>query len=221
MDYRDIYDGLAAPFTAEQIEWRPGPTKDNKTRALAYIDARTVMERFDEVCGPAGWQSEHYHAGGERMACRISVWFEGRGWVSKTDGGGESDMEAEKGAFSIALRRAAVLWGVGRYLYTLDSPWVEIDDRKRIVKTEIPNLNRIHNAAASKLTESVRWGGRHARFVANAIRLIDTAVHHFVTQPDQAAEFLESAEGTLAAMPKAAQQHIQNTLSRVGARAAE
>lgn len=220
MDYRDIYDGLAAPFTAEQIEWRPGPSKGDQCKPLAYIDARTVMERFDEVCGPANWQCDHYHVGGERMACRISVWFEGRGWVSKTDGGGESDIEAEKGAFSISLRRAAVQWGVGRYLYGIDAPWVPLDGKK-IAKAALPGLTKLHNTEAAKLTESVRWGGRHARFVANAIRLVDTAVHHFVTQPDQADEFLHSAEGVLASMPKAAQQHVYNTLSRVGARAAE
>jgi hypothetical protein len=45
-------------------------------------------------------------------------------WVRKSDGAGETQVEGEKGAISDALKRAAVKWGIGRYLYDLDSPWV-------------------------------------------------------------------------------------------------
>ena len=49
------------------------------------------------------------------------------GWVAKADGAGDTAHEAEKGGISDAFKRAAVQWGVGRYLYRLESPWVAIE----------------------------------------------------------------------------------------------
>jgi hypothetical protein len=37
---------------------------------------------------------------------------------------GDSDVEEEKGAISDAFKRAAVKWGIGRYLYDMPTPWV-------------------------------------------------------------------------------------------------
>lgn len=124
----DIFERLAAPFPPEAVSWRVGSTTGDKKKgmALAFIDARDVMARFDEVCGPDGWERRHPHVTGT-TTCEIAVWVEGRGWVVKCDGSGDTDYEAEKGSLSTAFKRAAVNWGVGRYLYDLASPWVEID----------------------------------------------------------------------------------------------
>ena len=55
------------------------------------------------------------------VLCGISVWDPGIGeWVTKWDGGPQSDFEATKGGLSGAQKRAAVEWGVGRYLYDLE-----------------------------------------------------------------------------------------------------
>jgi hypothetical protein len=96
--------------------------------ALAYLDARDVMDRLDAVCDPGGWQSEHYAAGGGRLACKIGIKVDDE-WIWKSDGAGESQFEAEKGAFSGALKRAAVCWGIGRYLYDMPAPWVPCEER--------------------------------------------------------------------------------------------
>ena len=40
-------------------------------------------------------------------------------------------MEKEKGQYSGAFKRAAVLWGVGRYLYDLPNAWVAIQQKGR------------------------------------------------------------------------------------------
>lgn len=123
-----IYDKLAAPFRPDEIEWRVGPTNKEKTQgmALAYIDARTVMMRLDEVCTPAGWQNR-YSATVGTTVCDIGVRDPETGeWIWKADGAGASDMEAEKGALSDAFKRASVRWGIGRYLYDVTSPWVAI-----------------------------------------------------------------------------------------------
>lgn len=97
--------------------------------ALAYIDARDVMERLDAVCGPANWQ-DRYEFHGARTVCYLSIRIDGE-WITKADGAGDSDVEAEKGAISDALKRAAVKWGIGRYLYALDAPWVPCESYEK------------------------------------------------------------------------------------------
>ncbi len=122
----DIFEQLAAPFDPSEVDWRVGSTTKDKAKgmALAYIDARTVMDRLDTVCGPAGWQNK-YVMEGSKTVCEIGILC-GETWVWKADGAGDSDVEAEKGALSDAFKRAAVRWGVGRYLYNLKSPWVAL-----------------------------------------------------------------------------------------------
>lgn len=119
---------LHAPFPAESVHWRAqmvtkGRNDTPAALALAYIDARDVMDRLDRVCGPMNWQSEHFDAGNGKLGCRLGLFIDGM-WVWKSDGAGDTDVEAEKGAFSSALKRAAVSWGVGRYLYDIGNVWV-------------------------------------------------------------------------------------------------
>lgn len=137
----ELFDRLSAPFAPEAISWRVGSTNINKQSneppagkdaqglALAYLDSRDVQDRFDQVCGPAGWQDDYPHAG-IKTVCRIGVRV-GDEWIWKSDGAGDTDVEAEKGALSDAFKRAAVKWGVGRYLYGLKSPWVKLEQRGR------------------------------------------------------------------------------------------
>lgn len=140
---------LRAPFPPEKISWRVGSTnKDkNKGMALAYIDARDVMERLDEVCGPRNWQCRYPHANGKTV-CDIGIKVEGE-WVWKADGAGDTDFEAEKGAMSDALKRAAVRWGIGRYLYDIDASWVAIEavgKSYKIADSALPNLRKLLTA---------------------------------------------------------------------------
>lgn len=150
------FTALAAPFPANKISWRVGSTTQDKKKglALAYVDARDVMERLDEVCGAGGWQCRYPHAGA-KTCCDIGLLISEQ-WVWKSDGAGDTDFEGDKGAFSDAFKRAAVRWGVGRYLYGLPTQWVEIEQRGRsyaIKKSELDKLgkaitpsggNRIH-----------------------------------------------------------------------------
>jgi hypothetical protein len=145
------FSKLNAPFEPRKISWRVGSTTADKKRgmALAYIDARDVMERLDEVCGPAGWQCQYPHADGKKTVCSIGIKV-GEEWIWKADGAGDSDVEAEKGALSDAFKRAAVRWGVGRYLYDVDTPWVELVPAGRsfaIADKEYDRLARILGGA--------------------------------------------------------------------------
>lgn len=129
----DIFEKLSAPFPPDRISWRVGSTTADKKRgmALAYIDARDVMERLDRVCGPGGWQCRYPHANGKTV-CEIGIFLrvypdQDYEWVWKADGAGDTDFEAEKGALSDAFKRAAVRWGIGRYLYDIPSKWIQIE----------------------------------------------------------------------------------------------
>ena len=118
---------LAAEFPKSQVRWRAQSVSSKdpenpKALALAYIDARDVMQRLDDAFGPENWQSRYSHAD-KKTVCEIGIRV-GSEWVWKANGAGDSDIEAEKGALSDAFKRAAVLWGVGRYLYDIESPWV-------------------------------------------------------------------------------------------------
>ncbi len=132
-----ISHALKRPFPVAQISWRVGATSKNKDKgiALAYIDARDVMRRFDDIFG-LNWQNRYTHAEGKTI-CEIGVLIGDR-WIWRAGGAGDTDIEAEKGAISDAFKRAAVLFGVGRYLYELPNSWVPIDEYKKL--KELPNL---------------------------------------------------------------------------------
>lgn len=127
----NLSEALAAEFPPSSISWRAQTlTQDGKKAlALAYIDARDVMERLDEVCGVAGWQCEYPHANGKTI-CSIGILIDGQ-WIWKADGAGDTDIEASKGAISDAFKRAAVKWGIGRYLYDLGATWVPCESYEK------------------------------------------------------------------------------------------
>lgn len=147
----NIFEKLRAPFHPSRISWRVGSTTKDKTKGLAfgYIDARDVMERLDDVCGPENWQCSYPHANGKTIcSIGIRVRREGEGfeWIWKSDGAGDSDVEAEKGAMSDAFKRAAVRFGIGRYLYDIPATWVEIEaagNSYKIKQAEYAKLERI------------------------------------------------------------------------------
>ena len=128
---KELMDALKAPFPTNVLSWRVGATNKDKTKAiaLAYIDARDVMKRLDDVCG-LNWQVRYPFDG----CCEIGIKVNGE-WIWRANGAGETDIEGEKGKFSDAFKRAAVLLGVGRYLYYLPNVWVEIDEYKKLKTT--------------------------------------------------------------------------------------
>ena len=106
----DIERALKRPFKRNELRSR---TQGGKK--LVYITARSAMDRLDEVFGPEGWKQEYFRLG-DAVMCTVSCFIKGQ-WVSKTDGVGETNIEAEKGGISDAFKRACVGWGIGRYLY--------------------------------------------------------------------------------------------------------
>ena len=66
----------------------------------------------------ANWRNEFTKWGEKSTLCGISIRIGGE-WITKYDGASETDIEAVKGGFSDSMKRAAVQWGMGRYLYNL------------------------------------------------------------------------------------------------------
>lgn len=120
-------------FPASDIEWRAQRTGYNANKkkpwilVMPYISNRGVMARLDEVCGPAGWRNEYKDAPGKDkgVLCGISILIDGE-WVTKWDGADQTSMEAVKGGLSNSMKRAAVQWGIGRYLYMMETVYAEI-----------------------------------------------------------------------------------------------
>jgi hypothetical protein len=106
-------------------------------RVLAYITNRAIMERLDEVVGSGNWRNEepriiHFpNDKGETVTgvlCGLSLKLDGE-WVTKWDGAEPTDIEPVKGGLSGSMKRAGVLWGIGRYLYDLPEGWAKIVEK--------------------------------------------------------------------------------------------
>lgn len=124
MTNKELLEQLKTPFPSEDIEWRVqmAGTQNGKYWAVIvpYIDNRAIQNRLDESVGIEGWKNEFQYPNDKAVLCGISIKLEEEGWVTKWDGGEETAVEAVKGGISTAMKRAAVQWGIGRYLYKLD-----------------------------------------------------------------------------------------------------
>lgn len=125
------YKRLRDPFPADDLEWRVqrARVKDGEVRAVVvpYVTNRAIMDRLDEVFGPASWENSFDAGPCGGIVCTISVWTgETTGWVGKVDGAENTDIEPVKGGLSSAMKRAAVQWGIGRYLYQLPQYYADV-----------------------------------------------------------------------------------------------
>jgi hypothetical protein len=121
---------LREPFKLKEIDWRVmrSGVKNGKPYAqvLAYLTARAVQNRLDRVVGPENWQTKII-PDGDNFLYGIGIKTGGE-WVWKWDGSAETKVEAVKGGISGAFKRAAVLWGIGRYLYYLGTSWATFNE---------------------------------------------------------------------------------------------
>ena len=158
MTNQEVFDKLKAPFKPEDVEWRVGRKSKDKTKGevLAYISARAVQERLDEVVGPQGWSVEYTPVDfgdkkrtnykGEVEVTSIKGFLatltinlpEGYS-ISKTDGANCTDFEPFKGGISGAFRRVGSAFGIGRYLYSLPATWVPIDQYGNFQTPNLPS----------------------------------------------------------------------------------
>lgn len=139
---RAITESLSAPFDPREIKFKPQMVKNNRALAIAYVDVRLIEDRLDDVLGVENWQDDYEILQDGSVMCRLRIKF-GNEWVTKMDVGSPSEQpdvgDRLKAAFSDALKRAAVKFGIARYLYRLPAQWVDYDPAKKQI-TQLPQL---------------------------------------------------------------------------------
>lgn len=125
---------LKNPFPVNLIHFRIGAKNKTKDKAipLAYLTMRDIQKRLDEVCGIDGWakNSEVITSQNGLIAVRttIQIKMPSGEWVAKDGIGEATKIAGPLGAESQSFKRAAVAWGISRYMYFINLGWKSIDD---------------------------------------------------------------------------------------------
>ncbi len=115
----DIFAALAAPFEEPELKHRKGTGTDGE---LTYIKGPAVMNRLDNVLGPENWDERTEPiVGTPNYLCTLTVRLPDGTACTKTGIGAPGSLQSKadpgKAAATDALKRAAVKFGVARYLY--------------------------------------------------------------------------------------------------------
>ena len=152
----DLLKKLREPFRKEELEFRVGVTNNDKSMglALAYVQARAIQNRLDELFGVDGW-TVSYKEISAGFICSLSIKINDR-WVTKEDGAGMTEYESVKGGISNAFKRVASSgFGIGRYLYNAKKNWYPIRQQgKGYIFTETPVLE-LNNEVEIKKREDI------------------------------------------------------------------
>ena len=111
---KEIEEKLKAKFDENEIEFRVGATNSDKTMglALAYVQARAIQNRLDEVLGFDNWKTSYREVNGGYI-CSLAIKINNE-WVS---------------------------FGIGRYLYEAESKWYPIKQQgKNFIFITAPTL---------------------------------------------------------------------------------
>ena len=138
---------LEAPFSVDQILWRVTNTANNRTRGqvVPYADPRAYTDRLNALVSPQGWtrsyetvtmnnitrakRNAEIVTGKILVTCKVTI--EGLGTHSGTGEEWADEDNAMTSAEAQAFKRACSCFGLGRYFYDFDAPWVDIDDKSR------------------------------------------------------------------------------------------
>jgi len=158
--WQTIRDRLTEPFDPGEIKWRVTATSTHQTKngpkkrgqVVAYADQRAYTDRLNDVFGEWGWtrsydvqvaQNFERRAPGDNARTTVAakvvvvskVTIHGLG--SHTGVGEEwaHDENAATRAEAQAFKRACACFGLGRYLYDLETVWVDLDDHNRPLQT--------------------------------------------------------------------------------------
>lgn len=146
----EMLEKLAAPFPSASLRWRAADaTKKNcSTDVVCYVDARAIMDRLDEVFG-GDWSFdwEPVLTGTNKNGTPIIISAKGTitaGGVSKSDIGDNANYEPNKAAVSDALKRAAVHFRIGRYLYSMPHTVAQVDGGGKVRGSDRAALDAAH-----------------------------------------------------------------------------
>lgn len=121
---REDLEKLRAPFPEDKVCVKVQSFNANKTRALLvpYLQHIDVTERIEQV-DPL-WESQITHAPyWHQEYCSVQMRLTIKGISRENSGEGQDS----KAATSDALKRCAMSFGIGRYLYESEHVWVAYD----------------------------------------------------------------------------------------------
>lgn len=140
-------------------QWRVQSKSKDKTKAIctAYIDARDVMNVLDENCL---WESKYEEIAGF-IFCGIGITLNGDTYWrwdcgQRIEENPDDNMydQAGKSSASDSFKRAAVQWGIGRFLYDLPSVTLPcdgynvVDDNGKRVWDLTKHINSMNKTSA-------------------------------------------------------------------------
>jgi len=145
-------------------QWRIQSKTKDKSKAIcsAYIDARDVMNVLDKYC-TYGWQTDVRELAGfifygigiqiprTETEPASTLWRWDTGNRIETNIADQMYEQAGKSSASDSLKRSAVQWGIGRFLYDLDTVLLPcdgynvVDDRGGKVYNLTTHINNIKN----------------------------------------------------------------------------
>lgn len=145
MSAKKIQRALLQPFSADDLEFRIQSSGEHNNRIwariVAYVNNRAIQQRLDDVVGAFNWKNEFKplpNGSSSGALCGLSIKFNDE-WVTKYDGADNTSIEATKGGLSNAQKRAAVEWGIGRYLYEVEAMYaicITVEDFKKLKQHE-------------------------------------------------------------------------------------
>lgn len=143
---------------ADEIEIRVQSAKNGKTKCLCYIDSRAAVSLLNETVGSYNWQTDFKEVNGLTI-CQLSIWDgEKQQWITKSDTGSESNIEANKGLISDAYKRCLARWGF-TVLYTAPEIVLPYEDKfAKLTVSEVCYDSDYADGRMTKLVLADRYG---------------------------------------------------------------
>jgi hypothetical protein len=184
-DNSALWERLREPFPADDVMFRPLRQSGGNYEVAAYLSSRAIMDRLDEVVGPENWSYDFHPLtiteitvgknGPKELHVTNAKGILTVNGVAKASLGEASNMSPSKGCDSDAFKRAAVLHGIGRYLYTLP---------KMMIKGKYVTYGRIDDGAVTYLRSTLPQP--LAREPQAPIEVPDEVVTNTTELPDEA-----------------------------------
>ena len=146
---KKILAELAKEFPEDRIHLKPGVMSKDKTKAmwLSYLQHTDTAQRLDDVVGSWSFKPvERWETGGKKYVwAELTIFGVTRGNV------GEGD--EWKDAFSDCLKRCAMSFGIGRYLYDQEKVWTDFNEDmkyKTYFLSDLPQLRKGNSTPTTK-----------------------------------------------------------------------
>lgn len=193
---------------ADEIECRVGQATEKGLTLLLYKTSQTDVALLIETVGPNNWTNEPKIVDGN-LWMGIGIWDEDKkDYVWKWSVGTESNMEAQKGEDSDAIKRAGFRWGIGLELYS--SPFVYIPADKCHIIQRNGRYTTYDKFKVAKISYDKNRKINGLKIINESLKGDDKTVFSFVTK-SLAEELKKQAESR----KKKVREKIQEAIDKV------